>query len=96
MDCPRLLSEPRTQRSGVSGCVGRPLTPLRCVRGSDFALPARRGFIPSFPFDKNGEEEWKEKDGWRRRDEPAPGAIAVACPDYAVRALDRRSDLIPR
>jgi succinoglycan biosynthesis protein ExoA len=27
-------SEPRTQRSGVSGCMGRPLTPLRCVRGS--------------------------------------------------------------
>jgi len=29
------LSEPRTQRSGVSGSVGQPLTPLRCVRGSD-------------------------------------------------------------
>src|SRR5260370_36674984 len=27
-----LRSEPRTQRSGVSGL---PLTPLRCVRGSD-------------------------------------------------------------
>ena len=27
------LSEPRTQRSGVSGQT--PLTPLRCVRGSD-------------------------------------------------------------
>jgi len=60
-----------------------------------FALPGRRGFIPSFPFDKNGEEEKKEKDGWRRRDEPAPGAIAVVCPDYAVRALDRRNNLIP-
>jgi len=29
------MSEPRTQRSGVSGSAGRPLTPLRCVRGSD-------------------------------------------------------------
>jgi hypothetical protein len=29
------LAEPRTQRSGVSGRVrSRPLTPLRCVRGS--------------------------------------------------------------
>jgi hypothetical protein len=27
-------SEPRTQRSGVSGRA-MPLTPLRCVRGSD-------------------------------------------------------------
>src|SRR5579883_347547 len=37
-----VVSEPRTQRSGVSGCVGRPLTPLRCVRGSDLLhlLPA--------------------------------------------------------
>jgi hypothetical protein len=26
------VSEPRTQRSGVSG---QPLTPLRCVRGSE-------------------------------------------------------------
>jgi hypothetical protein len=36
------FSEPRTQRSGVSG--GGPFTPLRCVRGSDEAkrtpLPA--------------------------------------------------------
>jgi hypothetical protein len=29
------LSEPRTQRSGVSGRSVPPLTPLRCVRGSD-------------------------------------------------------------
>src|SRR5579883_1285383 len=29
------LSEPRTQRSGVSGSTAPPLTPLRCVRGSD-------------------------------------------------------------
>ncbi len=29
------FSEPRTQRSGVSGCPMHPLTPLRCVRGSD-------------------------------------------------------------
>jgi hypothetical protein len=38
-------SEPRTQRSGVSG--GRPLTPLRCVRGSDgplkVAFPSEQG-----------------------------------------------------
>jgi hypothetical protein len=28
-------TEPRTQRSGVSGRPEKPLTPLRCVRGSD-------------------------------------------------------------
>jgi amino acid adenylation domain-containing protein len=32
------LSEPRTQRSGVSGSAEQPLTPLRCVRGSDSLL----------------------------------------------------------
>jgi len=35
-------SEPRTQRSGVSGCPALPLTPLRCVRGSD-ADPTAKG-----------------------------------------------------
>jgi hypothetical protein len=29
------IAEPRTQRSGVSGASRAPLTPLRCVRGSD-------------------------------------------------------------
>jgi len=28
-------SEPRTQRSGVSGRPKKPLIPLRCVRGSE-------------------------------------------------------------
>ena len=33
---PVRLSEPRTQRSGVSGALAAaPLTPLRCVRGSE-------------------------------------------------------------
>jgi chemotaxis protein methyltransferase WspC len=36
-----VLSEPRTQRSGVSGSPPQiPLTPLRCVHGSDDTLPA--------------------------------------------------------
>src|SRR5579883_3077548 len=36
---------PRTQRSGVSGSVGRPLTPLRGVRGSEkYVRGSARGF----------------------------------------------------
>jgi len=34
------MSQPRTQRGGVSGCAALLLTPLRCVRGSDAYLPA--------------------------------------------------------
>src|SRR5437773_3516992 len=36
------VSEPRTQRSGVSG-MRLPLTPLRCVRGSDTLLERNQG-----------------------------------------------------
>jgi glycosyltransferase involved in cell wall biosynthesis len=41
-------SEPRTQRSGVSGRPALPLTPLRCVRGSDnsSSLPFVSVLIP--------------------------------------------------
>jgi hypothetical protein len=31
----QIRPDPRTQRSGVSGRPKNPLTPLRCVRGSD-------------------------------------------------------------
>src|SRR5262249_31241403 len=34
----RNASEPRTQRSGVSGLLVQPLTPLRCVPGSEINL----------------------------------------------------------
>src|SRR5262245_61701453 len=43
-------SEPRTQRSGVSGRPMPPLTPLRCVRGSEVrsrSTPAPRSGAPS-------------------------------------------------
>jgi len=42
------MSEPRTQRSGLSGRPSLPLTPLRCVRGSDDAHsrgPLYRGSV---------------------------------------------------
>ncbi len=46
-------SEPRTQRSGVSGplSTATPLTPLRCVRGSDKCVKPDRARY-TFAFDR--------------------------------------------
>src|SRR5689334_6543820 len=50
----RIKTEPRTQRSGVSGCFHLPLTPLRCVRGSD--LPRNQDGLGFVLFSENSDD----------------------------------------